>query len=210
MRPKTLRGRLALVFALATALLSVGFGLALLHNARRELARAIDEGLVPVSIDLVARVRRDGPGVLAVPPPSLLPPSDAIAQVVSPDGRVVASSPAPRTTRALVTPAQLVRALSGPVVGERSVPKRPEAQDPQDDSSPGRTERVRVLAAPARFGDQPYVVVVAAAADEAARLEHGLVLLLSLGMPALAAALALGGWLLTGAMFRPVRDLIEQ
>ena len=210
MRPKTLRGRLALVFALATTLLSVGFGLALLHNARRELARAIDEGLVPVSIDLVARVRRDGPGVVAVPPPSLLPPSDAIAQVVSPDGRVVASSPAPRTTRALVTPAQLVRALSGPVVGERSVPKRPEAQDPQDDSSPGRTERVRVLAAPARFGDQPFVVVVAAAADEAARLEHGLVLLLSLGMPALAAALALGGWLLTGAMFRPVRDLIEQ
>ena len=60
------------------------------------------------------------------------------------------------------------------------------------------------------LGDEPYVVVVAAAADEAARLEHGLVLLLSLGMPALAAALALGRWLLTGAMFRPVRDMIEQ
>jgi signal transduction histidine kinase len=208
-RPKTLRGRLALAFALATTVLSVGFGLALLHNARQELARAIDEGLVPVSADLVAGVARDGPDVITVPPPSLAPPSDAIAQVLSPDGAVVARSPAPPTTPALVTPEQLARALSGSVVGELTVPKGP-AADPHDDSSPGRTERMRVLAVPARFGDQRYVVVVAAAADEAARLERELVLLISFGMPALAAALALGGWLLTGAMFRPVRALIEQ
>jgi two-component system OmpR family sensor kinase len=207
-RPKTLRGRLALVFALATTVLSVGFGLALLHNARQELARAIDEGLVPVSADLVARVARDGPGVVALPPPSLAPPSDAIAQVLSSDGEVVARSPAPTTT-ALVTPEQLARALSGSVVGELTLPKRPEA-DPHDDTSPGGTERMRVLAVPARFGDQRYVVVVAAAADEAARLERELVLLISFGMPALAVALALGGWLLTGAMFRPVRAIIEQ
>jgi len=46
--------------------------------------------------------------------------------------------------------------------------------------------------------------------DESLRLEEELERALTLGLPILAVAVALGGWLLTGAMFKPVRSMIVQ
>jgi signal transduction histidine kinase len=54
------------------------------------------------------------------------------------------------------------------------------------------------------------VLVTATSFDEPRRLEAELERALTVGLPLLAAAVALGGWILTGAMFKPVRSMIEQ
>jgi signal transduction histidine kinase len=209
LRPRTLRGRLALIFAVTTTVLSAGFGAFLVSHARSELARAIDEGLVPLSADLAGRIARQGPGVVTTPLPSLSPPSDAFAQVFSPEGELVAASPA--APAPLIGPGQVRRAERGPQVGERTVAKRRPDDPRADGRNPGkRRQRVRFLAVPALYAGQRYVVLVATASDEATRLERELERDLGLGLPALAVGVALGGWLLTGAMFKPVRAMIEQ
>jgi signal transduction histidine kinase len=209
--PRTLRGRLALTFAVTTTLLSAGFGAFLVSHARNELARAIDEGLVPLAADLVGRIAREGPQVVATPLPSLAPPSDAFAQVFTPEGELVVAS-ATAVEIPLIGPARARRVATRSQIGERTVPKhQPATDEPGDDQGPaGRDERVRFLAVPAASGGRRYVLLVATASDEATRLEHELELSLLLGLPALAVGVALGGWLLTGAMFKPVRAMIEQ
>ena len=81
LRPRTLRARLGLVFGLTTTVAAAGFGALLLHQARRQLSIAIDEGLVPVATGLAQRVATEGPVVISGPNPELAPPSDAIAQL---------------------------------------------------------------------------------------------------------------------------------
>jgi signal transduction histidine kinase len=203
LRPRTLRGRLALVFGLTTTLLAAGFGAVLVRGARRELARAIDEGLVPVTADLVARVQREGPRAVEGPLPILAPPSDAFAQVLTPGGELRTFSPGPSAQRALITPHQAEGVARHPLKMETTVPLAPRH---------GRThqERARLVAVPIVFAGKPYVAVVGTSFDEALRLERELERSLGYGLPFLAGAVALGGWLLTGAMFKPVRSMIEQ
>src|ERR1700752_3550365 len=91
-RPHTLRARLALLFGLTSTVLAAGFGTLLVHQARLQLAHAIDEGIVPVATELAVRVTADGPGVIAGSVPELRPPSDAFAQVLDAGGRILATS----------------------------------------------------------------------------------------------------------------------
>jgi len=46
LRPRTLRVRLGLIFGLTTTVVAASFGALLLHQARRQLSIAIDEGLI--------------------------------------------------------------------------------------------------------------------------------------------------------------------
>jgi two-component system OmpR family sensor kinase len=201
LRPRTLRVRLGLIFGLTTTVLAAGFGALLLHQARRQLAIAIDEGLVPVATGLAQRVASAGPAVVSGPNPELMPPSDAIAQVLGPDGRIVASSSFPGNDRALIGPAgadKVIR-LGTAVRRQTSIPK------PHGGRAP-----VRVLALRVDVGDRRLALVTGTSFDESRRLEDELERALTLGLPILALAVAVGGWLLTGAMFKPVRSMIEQ
>jgi signal transduction histidine kinase len=74
----------------------------------------------------------------------------------------------------------------------------------------GASEPARYLASAVDTDEARVVLVTATSFDEARRLEQNLERALSFGLPILAAAVALGGWLLTGAMFKPVRSMIEQ
>jgi signal transduction histidine kinase len=190
-----------LLFALTTTVVAAGFGALLLHQARRQLAIAIDEGLVPVATELAARVAVEGPGVISGAAPELHPPSDAIAQILDADGRIVATSHFPGDHRPLLRAAAAARvAGSGKRVHRQVSVTKPG----------GGTEPVRVLALRVVAGGRPLVLVTATSFDEALRLESELEWALSVGLPILAAAVAVGGWLLTGAMFKPVRSMIEQ
>src|SRR2546423_11234175 len=91
-RPRSLRVRLALLFALTTTVVAAALTVLLLHQSRRQLANAIDEGLVPVATELTARVEAQGPQAVAAPAPELHPPSDAVAQGLAPDGRILATA----------------------------------------------------------------------------------------------------------------------
>jgi signal transduction histidine kinase len=201
LRPRTLRVRLGLIFGLTTTLVAAGFGALLLHQARRQLSIAIDEGLIPVATGLAQRVAAGGPSVISGPNPELLPPSDAMAQLLEPDGRIVASSSFLGNDRPLLRPsgADKVVRLGRKVRRQTTIPKRS-----------GGTAPVRVLALPVNVGDRSLALVTATSFDESLRLEEELEKALTLGLPILAVAVALGGWLLTGAMFKPVRSMIEQ
>jgi two-component system OmpR family sensor kinase len=200
-RPRTLRARLALLFGFTSTILAAGFGTLLVHQARLQLAHAIDEGIVPVATELAVRVAAEGPGVIAGPAPELRPPSDAIAQVVDEGGRILASSTFPANTRPLLNPAD-----AGTVAGgERRLRRQITIEVPG-----GAREPARLLAFRVSTGDRLVVLVTATSFDEARSLEEDLERALMLGLPILAAAVAFGGWLLTGAMFKPVSWMIEQ
>src|SRR3954452_22566095 len=111
-RPRTLRVRLALVFGLTATVVAASFGALLVHKARSQLAHAIDEGLVPVATELAVRVAAEGPGVIAGPAPELHPPSDAIAQVLDENGRILTTSGFPGDTRPLLGPAEAHKVAS--------------------------------------------------------------------------------------------------
>jgi signal transduction histidine kinase len=201
LRPRTLRVRLGLIFGLTTTLVAAGFGALLLHQARRQLSIAIDEGLIPVATGLAQRVATTGPSVISAPNPELMPPSDAIAQLLGPDGRIVASSSFRGNHRPLLHPsgADRVARFGRRVRGQTTIPK-----------PAGGTAPVRLLALPIHVGDRTLVLVTGTSFDESLRLEEELERALTYGLPVLAVAVALGGWLLTGAMFKPVRSMIEQ
>ena len=201
LRPRTLRARLGLIFGLTTTVAAAGFGGLLLHQARRQLAIAIDEGIIPVASGLAQRVASEGPTVISGPNPELRPPSDAIAQLLGPDGRIVTSSSFSGNDRPLLRPsgADKVARLGRRVRRQTSIPK-----------PGGGSALVRVLALPVQVGDRPLVLVTGTSFDESLRLEEELERALTLGLPILAVAVALGGWLLTGAMFKPVRSMIVQ
>src|SRR5947208_10684234 len=112
-RPRTLRARLALLFGFTSTVLAAGFGTLLVHQARLQLAHAIDEGIVPVATELAVRVTAEGPGVIAGPAPELHPPSDAFAQVVDAGGRILATSTFPGNTHPLLNPADAATVAGG-------------------------------------------------------------------------------------------------
>jgi signal transduction histidine kinase len=200
-RPRTLRARLALLFGFTSTILAAGFGTLLVHQARLQLAHAIDEGIVPVATELAVRVAAEGPGVIAGPAPELRPPSDAIAQVVDEGGRILASSTFLGNTRPLLNPADAGTVAGGDIRLRRQITIEVQG---------GAREPARLLAFRVSTGDRLVVLVTATSFDEARSLEEDLERALMLGLPILAAAVAFGGWLLTGAMFKPVSWMIEQ
>src|SRR5205823_8739213 len=200
-RPRTLRVRLALLFALTTTIVAAALAVLLLHQARRQLANAIDEGLVPVATELAARVEAQGPQAVAAPAPELHPPSDAFAQVLAIDGRVLATSHYFNDHQPLIRPD---RAFRGKGVGK---PARRQLRIGRAD---GGSALIRVMALRVQASGQPVVLATATSFDEPLRLEAELERALRYGLPLLAAVIALGGWLLTGAVFKPVRSMIEQ
>jgi len=201
LRPRTLRARLGLVFALTTTLAAGGFGALILHQARHQLAIAIDEGLVPVATGLAQRVAAEGPVVVSGPNPELAPPSDAVAQLLAADGRILAASAFAGNDRPLLPPA------GARTVANQHRTVRRQTSLPKDG---GGREAVRIRAVPVTVGGTTGVLVAATSFDESLRLEQELEHALGVGLPLLALAVALGGWLLTGAMFKPVRSMIEQ
>jgi len=201
LRPRTLRARLGLAFALTTTVVAAGFGAVVVHQARRQLAIGVDEGLVPVATNLAQRVIAEGPAVISGPNPELAPPSDAIAQLLGPDGRLLASSSFLGNDRPLLRPsgADKVARLGRTVRRQDSIGK-----------AAGGAAPVRILAVPVQVAGTTDVLVTGTSFDESLRLEGDLEKALILGLPILALTVALGGWLLTGAMFKPVRSMIEQ
>jgi two-component system, OmpR family, sensor kinase len=201
LRPRTLRARLGLVFALITIVVAAGCAALLVHQARHQLAINTDEGLVPVVTNPAQRVAPEGPAVISGPNPELAPPSDAIAQLLGPDGRLLASSAFLGNDRPLVRPsvADTVVRLGRTVHRQESIGKADGGQAP-----------VRLVAVPVQRAGSTDVLVTGTSFDESLRLEEELEKALTFGLPLLALAVAVGGWLLTGAMFKPVRSMIEQ
>jgi hypothetical protein len=181
-----LRLRLALLFALTTAVVIAGAGVAFVLQLRRSVDASLDPGLRARVAVVADDLGSDGGR-------APLTRSDGIVQVSTPDGRIVASSPA-AGTRPLLDPVQRQQALLGEV----------------SFTAPVNGDRSRVLATTAATGAGTALVVVGTGTDvsDAAvqRAESALIL----GGPPAVVLSGIGAWLLAGAVLRPVERMRRQ
>jgi two-component system, OmpR family, sensor kinase len=192
LRPRTLRGRLTLVFALVTAVLCLLVGVLVDFQYRNALRDALDDGLVTRFDNLEGQLATSGD--LAVEPS--LPDAEAFAQIVDVDGEVVSAAPRALLERRVLTRGELADARTRRITIERA-------------AAPG-DQRSRLLAGPAGQRGLGLVVVVGTSLQEAIDAQHRLEMALVIGLPLLAAIVSVGGWFLAGAALKPVRDLVEE
>jgi len=189
-----LRVRLALVVAAAVAVLFTGVGVVFLHQLQAGLDGAVDTALRARADVLYSQVGSpSGAGFQDAGAAGLLPPNEALAQLVSDNGTVLDSSEG--ATGALLSPAQLRTAQRGPL----SV------------TSVSAGDSVRLLALPiSGAGALPQVLVVGTSRDlTEAALARARALLLIAG-PLVVLASLMGAWMLAGATLRPVDRMRRQ
>ncbi|MEV6945846.1 ATP-binding protein [Streptomyces sp. NPDC051172] len=197
-----LRWRLALLFALGTAIVIATAGLLFLQHLTAGLNNSLDSTLRARADAEVARLASAGP-LPPLPPPSESrdsgqqgdqhgqnPASDDITQVLARDGTVLATTD-PAGRQFLADAAQRRAAAHTPVRFTTTV----------------EGEKYRMLAVPARNGARPVLVVVGTGshlAEEAtARTRTALWIA---GPPAVVLA-GLGAYALTGSALRPVERM---
>ena len=183
-----LRVRLALLFALATAVVIAAAGVAFLLQLRVSVDASLDVGL-RARVTAVADGLGSGDGLA----PSGM--TDAIVQVSTLDGRMLVSSP-DAGAQPLLDPAQRQHALAGEVSFTATVN--------------GDRSRVLATTAPAGGGGETILMVVGTGTDVSdAAVERATSALVLGGPPAVLLAGA-GAWLLAGAVLRPVERMRRQ
>ena len=162
-----IRWKVTLAFSVALLVVLVAVGAFIYLRQQAELGRALDRGLRARAAEVAAAVAGSpGLGAPAVPG---LEGDESVAQVLRADGTVIASSlpGAPP----LLDEAALRRALAGPVVIDR----------PGDAAL---DEPLRLLAGPARAGDEAVVAVVGASRDDNDEALSSLLLIELVGLSA--------------------------
>ena len=192
LRPRTLRGRLTLVFALVTAVLCLLVGVLVDFQYRNALRQALDDGLTTRFSNLERDLATSGDQ--SVEP--TLPDEEAFAQIADADGVVVNAAPRALLTRRVLTKSELVDAGTHRITIERA-------------SAPG-DQQSRLLAGPVGQPGLGLVVVVGTSLEEVTKAQHRLELALVIGLPLLAAIVSVAGWFLAGAALKPVRNLVEE
>jgi two-component system OmpR family sensor kinase len=188
-RPRTLRGRLTLLFAAVTLALSLFVGVLVDVQYRSALTSAVDQGLETRLVAAVQQVEHSSSATTLKP---AIPDAEAFAQVLDANGDIVEGSPRKLRRQSILTSAQFQEALRHRIHVEA-------------DTGP-RGEHVRLLAGPSKSGG---VVVVGTALEEVTSAQHRLELALGVGLPLLAALVTLVGWFVAGAALRPVQEMIE-
>jgi len=179
-----LRLRLALLFALATAVAITLAGTAFVLQLRVSVEASLDPGLRAQAAAVADELEADDePGPL---------PTGAAVQVTAPDGTLIRTSPEAGSSGVL-TRAQLEQARAGELSFTTELR--------------GDRSRVLAVAIPAGSGR---VLTVATGTDVAdAAVERAQLALLLGGPPAVLLAGA-GAWLLAGAVLRPVERMRRQ
>jgi len=189
-----LRIRLALVVAAAVTVLFTGVGVVFLHQLQVGLDGAVDTALRARADVLYSQVGSpSGAGFQDAGAAGLLPPNEALAQLISDNGTVLESSEGAKG--ALLSPAQLSTAQGGPL----------------SLTSVSAGDSVRLLALPVSgAGALAQVLVVGTSRDlTEAALARARALLLITG-PLVVLASLVGAWMLAGATLRPVDRMRRQ
>lgn len=189
-----LRWRVTATFAGVLALVLVALGAFVLWRMSAALDQSLDRGLQVRAGEVAALV--DQPGLALFPPGGpTLEADEHVAQILTPDGTVLAASSFAGLT--LVDPPRLQAALAGPVRWDR----------PGDAAL---DEDLRLLARPVVRSGETYVVVVGSSLDER---DETLTTLLVTGLVGLAVALlaaVAAGYAAAGLALRPVRAALER
>lgn len=179
------RWRLTLVFGLAMAVVLAGTGWLVYHRVADDLSQALDQELRSRAQDLAALV--DHGGSLRATQGSLVEPGESFAELLSPAGRVVDSTPPIRMS--LLDPPELARARTAPLFANRS-------------SVPGLDEPARLLAVPV----ERRILVVGATRENRAETLRSLRAAFLIGGPLALVLASFGGYLLAGAALRPIEE----
>jgi two-component system OmpR family sensor kinase len=142
----SLRLKMTLVFAAAMALLLGALGLFVYGRVQGGLDRSLSQGLRSRAEDVGALVMQADSGLRQAGQSSLATPGERFAQILRTDGAVLDGTPS-LAARALLSPAEISRATSAPLLVER-------------DTVPGFAGSSRLLAVPVQAQDEPMIVVV--------------------------------------------------
>ncbi len=184
-----IRPRVTLSFTIVMAILLAALGFFVYSRFETELSQQIDQSLRTHGDDIASLVaHRDLSRSVAV-----LGREESFAQVLTPDGRIYATTPQ------LGDHPQLAPADSARAARESFVVTRPNVRSIQGEA--------RLLARPAQGRGQTYVVVVAATLDDRNETLRNLRTIMLIGGP-IALLLASGaGYLVSGSAFRPVEGM---
>ena len=176
------------------AIVLAALGVFLTTRLETALDRSINQGLRGRAGDLRLVVSRAAPGLGAGLAPVLENEGESFAQLLDTRGTVVDRTPEAGST-ALLAPAQLARALRGPVLVERGPLNLLD-------------ERVRLFATPATTSDgEPIVVVVGTSLEARGDALETLLILFLIGGPVALALASLLAYGLATAALRPVESM---
>jgi two-component system OmpR family sensor kinase len=184
-----IRLRVTLAFALAMAVLLAALGYFIYARFESEFSEQIDQSLRTHGDDIAALVA----GGDLSRNSRLLGREESFAQVLTPDGRVYATTPQ-LGQRPQLTPAETARAAQGSFIETR----------PHVRSIDGEA---RLLARPAAGPDGSYVVVAAASLDDRNESLTSLIATLLIGGPVALLLASLAGYALAGTALRPVEAM---
>jgi two-component system, OmpR family, sensor kinase len=185
----SIRARLTAAFAAALLVVLALAGLFVYLRVSSQLTEALDDGLEARAGDVEALLERSGDR-----PPELsgglFEGEEGFAQIVSPDGQVIASTLRPGTGPAIDS-AQVDQATDGRVLVDRDVP--------------GLDAEARVLAEPSSSERGPVVIVAGASTGDREEALEGIAGAFLIGAP-LALVIASGlGYLLASRSLAPVQ-----
>lgn len=188
-----IRVRLAVLFALATAVLLAGGGYVFVRSLAHSLETSPDTPLRTQAASLAQIVADTSSGGIDFQDPgrtTILRPEDAPAQVIDPQGRVVDASE---------------EAGKMPLVS-RSL-QRDARTSPQFTTVTRGGERFRVLATSVQRSGAPWTVVVGSSLDPAESAVSRVVTALVIAGPIVVVLAGFGAWLLATAALRPVERM---
>jgi heavy metal sensor kinase len=184
-----IRVRVTLAFTVVMAILLTALGFFVYSRFDTELSEQIDQSLRTHGDDIASLVaHRDLSRSVA-----LLGREESFAQVLTPNGRIYATTPQ-LGDHPQLTPAEAARAAH-----ESFVVTRPHVQSIQG--------QARLLARPAAGRGQTYVVVVAATLDDRNESLRNLRTILLIGGPVALLLASLAGYVVSGAALRPVEAM---
>ena len=184
----SIRARLTIAFSAALLLVLALAGLFVYLRVQSGLTETIDDGLEARASDVEALLARSAPGRVELSG-GLFEGEEGFAQVLRPDGRVVASTLGPGAGAALDRD-ELERATAGPVVVDREVP--------------GIEKSARVLAEPADTPGGEYVVVAGASTGDRDEALAGIAGAFAIGAPLAVLVAAALGYALASRSLIPV------
>ena len=187
-----IRWRLTLAFGLALAVVLTAVGFFLQARLRAELDLGIQRDLRARAGQLGGLLVRSSIEALPQTTSAQLEPDENIAQILRPDGTVIAASS--YGDLALLTPAQLAAAALNETIVDR----------PGDSAL---DESIRILAQPVRARGQLFLVLVSDSLDERDETLASLLRLELIGLGAALLASCAVGYLVAGLALRPVEAL---
>jgi signal transduction histidine kinase len=188
-----IRLRVTLAFTAAMALVLVAIGFFLYFRLEAKLDESIDNGLRSRAGEVAALARDSERSLGASHDASLIESDESFAQVLTPAGRIVDSTPQLRG-HPVLHGAELGRAAASPTFFERT-------------GLPGVDTTARLLAAPIETPSGKVIVAVGSSLADRDDALSSLATLFLIGGPIALLLTSLVGYLAAGAALRPVEEM---